>query len=243
MNTGEMVCERVEASSAQPIHFAAPSAQPSRFVPVLTLVLWVGLMTVAAMGMAMPYARALVAKTTPPPMQVEMLNVELSNDPIPDSEPPLATSLPTPPPMETLPQPQIPQTVAAVAMPSPAIAFALPVEGPVRVVEAKQATYVRPAVTETPAPVMPPVQTLTFGKGDGKQPAPEYPARAQDQGQQGTVRVRFIVSENGRVAMAEAVAPSPWPLLNDSAVRTIRNRWRFASGSLRVFEVPIHFQL
>jgi TonB family protein len=87
------------------------------------------------------------------------------------------------------------------------------------------------------------VQQLTFGVGAGKQPAPEYPLAAQDAGQEGTVNVRFVVAENGRVAAAEAVATSPWPLLNDSAVRTVRNRWRFPGGATRVYEVAIRFVL
>ncbi len=209
---------------------------------MLTLVLWVGFSVVAAMGFIMPYARPHLAKAQPEPLQVEMLNVELSNDPLPDLDPPSASTLATPPPAEAIAEPQLPQAVA-VAMPSPAIAFALPVNGPVRVVEAAQASYTRAESPShaTTAPLA--VQRLTFGQGAGKQPAPEYPIVAQDAGQEGVVSVRFVVAENGRVTAAEAVAPSPWPLLNDAALRTIRNRWRFTGGQPRAFEVAIRFML
>jgi periplasmic protein TonB len=190
----------------------------------------------------MNYSRPEAAKSQPDPMTVEMLNVELSNDPLPQSEPPPANLVAIPPLVEALSQPQVPQAVA-VAMPSPAIAFAVPIEGAARVVDVAQAGYSRPTETTSAESVLPPVQKLVFGRGAGKQPAPEYPIRAQDAGQEGTVRVRFFVAENGRVASAEAVGPSPWPLLNDAAVRAIRNRWQFAAGSLRAYEVAIHFNL
>lgn len=246
-----MVCEVPAATPAHPplvavppapLSFSRPAGEASRFVPVLTLVLWLGCSLVAAMGFVMPYVRPQPAKAQPEPLAVEMLNVELSNDPLPELEPPPANALATPPPAEVIAQPQLPQAVA-VAMPSPAIAFALPVEGPVRVVEAAQASYSRVEAPANATAATMAVQQLTFGQGAGKQPAPEYPLLAQDSGQEGTVKVRFVVAENGRVTAAEAVTPSPWPLLNDSALRTIRNRWRFGAGQPRAFEVAIRFVL
>ena len=90
---------------------------------------------------------------------------------------------------------------------------------------------------------VPAPQQLTFGQGDGRQPAPEYPVRARREGQEGTVKVRFLVGEDGRVLTAEAAAQSPWPMLNDSALRVVRERWRFRAGTLRNYEVAIRFQL
>jgi TonB family protein len=139
--------------------------------------------------------------------------------------------------------PQAPALIA-VAEPNPAIAFALPVEGPVRIVEPKQATSARQTEASTPAPAAaPPVQAITYGEGEGKQPAPEYPRPAIRAGQEGTVTVRMSVSEEGRVLAAEAVSPSPWPLLNDAALRAVRQRWRFRPGPLRLYEVAIRFEL
>ena len=124
-----------------------------------------------------------------------------------------------------------------VAEPSPAIAFAVPVEGATRIVPFNQAAYGRPA---RPSPV---VQQLTFGVGEGQQPAPDYPAQAIQQHQEGTVVVRFVVGESGLVTSAEAVRPCPWPLLNESAVRTIRHFWQFGPGAVREYEITIHFQI
>jgi TonB family protein len=87
------------------------------------------------------------------------------------------------------------------------------------------------------------VQPLTFGQGEGRQPAPEYPRRAMQEGQEGLVGVRFTVGENGRVLTAEPIAPAPWPLLNEAALRAVRERWRFRPGPPRSYEVAIRFEL
>jgi protein TonB len=134
----------------------------------------------------------------------------------------------------------------AVAAPSPSIAFAIPVEGPVTVVEPARAAYAAPTTETQAAPVAAPAaapQQLTFGTGEGRQPAPEYPRRAMREGQEGTVVVRFVVGANGRVVSAQAHEPCPWELLNDAAVRVIRERWRFREGQPRAYEVAIRFQL
>ena len=254
MNVCETECEAKSVTASRPSvattprNLSAPNtlsprhSESSGFISIITLVLWLGCSVITALGLALPYARAALAKAQPEPIKVEMLNVELSNDPLPEIAPPQVDSLATPPPAEAVAQPSLPQAVAVV-MPSPTIAFALPVEGATRVVEAAQASYSRAVVNETATAALPPVQQLTFGVGAGKQPAPEYPLAAQDARQEGVVNVRFVVAANGRVAAAEAAAASPWPLLNDSAVRTVRNRWRFPAGATRAYEVAIRFVL
>lgn len=253
MKSDNLVFTEVAASFAVsvPTALTRPQARPlvreaasdSRFAPVVTLVLWVGCSLIGVLGFAMPYARPLAAKAQPEAMQVEMLNVELTSEPLPELAPSSANALATPPPADAVAQPQLPQALA-VALPSAAIAFAVPVKGPTRIVDAAHASYSATAVSNNAvAPAALPVQSLTYGQGAGKQPAPEYPWRAQSEGQEGVVNVRFTVSENGRVVSAEAVNPSPWPMLNDSAVRAVRNRWRFTPGTQRAYEVAIRFVL
>lgn len=213
---------------------------------VFTLVLWTGCVTVGALGFVLPYTRPQPPAKQPEPVQAEILNVELSNDPLPplDAAPPVAPNPSQPPPLlEPVAAPVAPPMIA-VAQPSPAIAFALPVEGPVRVVEAKHAAHVAPPAETRTAPVVSaPVQQLVHGQGEGRQPAPTYPPQALRAGQEGIVRVRFSVGENGRVIAAEAAEPCSWRLLNSAAVRVIRERWRFPSGRVRLYEVAIHFQI
>jgi protein TonB len=202
---------------------------------VFTLVLWLGCLLIGGLGFALHYAHPHPPQAQPPPVKVEMLEVKLTDDSQPTPE-----SSPNPTVTDPLAPPQIPQPIA-VAQPSPAIAFALPVKGPVRVVEARQAAY---SQSTAPAPATAPgPQRLTFGEGEGKQPSPDYPRRAQQEGQEGGVLIRFTVAENGHVTAVEAVEPCRWPLLNQNALRVVKERWRFSPGPVRVYEVLIQFVL
>lgn len=217
---------------------------------IFTLVLWLFVSAVAGIGAWLAYPVPLPPERAREPVQAEFLSVELTTEPL------LSPELPTPPPPEAMP-PTLPEkstpvpapAAIAVAEPSPAIAFPVPVEGPVRVVNAAQASVVRqaPVVTATTAQALPvavpAVQQLQYGQGEGKQPAPDYPMTARRQGQQGTVGVRFTVGPDGHVVAAEAIRPAPWPILTQAAVRTVRDRWKFRPGPLRLYEVSIRFEL
>lgn len=234
-------CFEVVASAAAvpaPATGARAARSGSTLLPIATLVLWGGCLIVGSLGFALPYARPV----SPKPVvetQAELLNVELTNEPLSPLDPePAPANLP--PPLEPLLAPAAVPPMLAVA-PMDQVAFALPVEGPARMVNPDQAAYTHP--TEKPAAAPAPVQTLTYGVGEGRQPAPHYPRAAVRAGQEGKVSVRFCVGENGRVLDAETAKPSPWPLLNDEAVRTVRQRWRFGRGPVRVYEVTIRFEL
>lgn len=232
--------------------------------PILTLVLWLGCLLVGGLGFVLPYTRP-----KPPPtattIQAELLKVDLTSEPptAPAAVLPAPPESAEPPPLFTpATPPQAPQLVA-VAQPSPAVAFALPVEAPARIVEVKQAAFVRPAPAPAPkpappgppgppassnqptgnAPAAPAVQTLTYGQGEGRQPAPRYPETARRAGQEGTVIIRLSVGTDGRVLAAEPSAPSPWSALNREAVRVVREQWQFQPGPVRLFEVAIRFEL
>ncbi len=246
-------------SAALPARRAEPA-----LLPVFTLVVWLGCLTVGVLGVVLPYTRPKppAPATT---IQAELIKVEMVNEPAPAPavvQPVPPESAEPPPLFAPAAPPQAPQLVA-VALPSPAVAFALPVEAPARIVEVKQAAFVRPAPVKQPAPpappgpaapttskqpavaapVQPPVQTLTYGLGEGRQPAPRYPETARRAGQEGTVIIRFSVGADGRVLAAEPSAPSPWSALNREAVRVVREQWQFQPGPVRLFEVAIRFEL
>ncbi|KAF0176757.1 MAG: TonB family protein [Limisphaerales bacterium] len=254
--------------TAQTVLIAA-TEQPERTRPgdgvstvtVLTAVLWLGCLGVGAVGFVLPYARPHPPAPAAPAVQAELIKVELNQSPAPAPTPVQPPPDPTEPPPLFTPAtpPQAPQLVA-VALPSPAVAFALPVVAPARIVEVKQAAFVRTA--PQPAPVVPSkapgvgaakpaaipapapaVQTLTFGDGEGNQPAPRYPDSARRAGQEGTVVVRFSVGADGRVLAAEPSSPSPWGALNREALRVVREQWRFKPGPVRLYEVAIRFEL
>lgn len=198
----------------------------STLLPVTTLVVWLGCLVVGGLGIALPYQHPQAVKTTEV-TQAELLNVDLAND-LP-AETQMASAATA---VSTLPAPSPISPLLTVAAP----AFALPVALTVNQAIVSQTNNF--ASTAAPS-----VQPLTFGVGDGRQPAPVYPREAVRAGQEGKVAVRFCVAESGRVVTAEAAKPSPWPLLNDEAVRTVRKRWHFHQGPPRVYEVTIRFEL
>jgi protein TonB len=227
---------------------------------IVTLVLWAVCAGVSALGLIIPYARPQ-KRPAPPVVQAEIINVKLTPDLVRDIEPEMPPHqeelLPAPPAVPNTAVPPEPARVP-VTEASPKLAFSLPVEEPSRIVPPAEAIPVR-AVAQaeanvvkqssqpaSPLPAASPTaqpQRLTFGQGEGNQPAPEYPRRAVVAGEEGTAVVRFTVGENGRVLAAEATVPSPWPLLNEAAVRVVRDRWRFRPGPMRLYEVAIRFQL
>ena len=76
----------------------------------------------------------------------------------------------------------------------------------------------------------------------GRMRAPSYPPYSRRNGQTGTVIVEFIVDPGGRVISAYAKSPSPYPLLNDEAVSTVRS-WKFPPGGIMKLQRPIVFKL
>jgi TonB family protein len=205
-------------------------------LPICTLVLWLGGVTVGAAGLIFHYPRPLSTAKNLEPIHAEVMHVELSNDtsPPPDIGPPAADdAAPAPQQIEA---PTAPQLIT-VAQASPSIAFAVPTTSPAHVIETKQVN------TPSSAPIVTAAQHLTFGQGEGRQPAPEYPREAALAHQQGTVVVRFTVNEEGWVRTAQAITPCPFPLLNQAAVRAVRETWRFRAGPIRSYEVSIEFQL
>ncbi len=220
-------------------------SESASFLSVTTLAVWTLCATIGVIGLKFPYVRPHPATKPPEPIQAEVLKVELTTEPLPPPvNEPVRENKPLPPELQPLSPPKAPPLIA-VAEPSPAIAFALPVEAPSQVVPAAQAGFVtpKPAVTEASPAAIPQTQQLTFGEGEGKQPAPEYPRRAMTAGQEGIVVVRFSVGEDGRVVAAQANPPCVWPLLNEAAVRVVRERWRFRPGAMRLYQVSIQFVL
>jgi TonB family protein len=233
-------------------------------IPIVTLAAWLLTLAVGIAGglIAYPEPPQPAAKPLPP---TQLVDVDVTHQP-PPQKPEAPPSVAAPVPSLTAP-PAIPAVAApaapplAVAQPAPSLAFALPVEGFTRIVDADQAAHARPvqagtgtsgssSATSRPAPVAPasaavspPVTHLTLGEGEGNQPVPEYPREAVIARQQGNVGLRFTVDEAGRVTAVEVAAPSRFSLLNQAAVRTVKERWRFAPGKVRSYEVTIQFQL
>lgn len=220
------------------------SNQSLRLASIGTLVLWSGCLAIGVLGFRLGYQRPVAPAPAHEPLVVEKLDVTLTNEPLPETNLQPVDSLSAPPPPSAIAQPAVSPTIA-VADPS-AVAFALPVEGPAVVVSANQAAHGASAVVAeatTAASGLPAPETLVFGQGEGRQPAPEYPSRAMKLGQEGVVGVRLTVSSEGRVITTSVANSSTHPMLDDAAERCVKYRWRFSRGQTRVYDVSIRFAL
>ena len=223
------------ATAAPIAHFGMEPTSGAPLIPVVTFVIWTACLAVGLLGLVLRYSHPPPIVKPAEPVKVENLFVHLGRETITPTE--NQPRGPAGAPATALPADEMAPPAIPVATPSPAIAFAVPVEGATRIVPLDQAAYGRPS---QPAPA---VQQLTFGVGEGQQASPDYPPQAIEQHQEGSVVIRLVVGESGRVTSAEAIQPCPWPLLNESALRTVRHQWRFTPGPVRVYDVPIHFRI
>ena len=185
-------------------------------IPVFTLVLWITCLTIALIGFLTDESTRPAA-TQPAQPPVELLTVDLA---APDQSP-RDSGLPQ--------KAEIPEARVSAA-PPPAAPVLPPGDFPVFQPLIAPRSFVAPL-------------RLTFGRGAGRQPAPEYPREAALTGEEGTVVARFEVGEDGRVDDAQTIVPCPWPLLNQSVLRTIRHDWRFSPGPPRRYEIAIEFHI
>jgi TonB family protein len=204
------------------------------FVTVFTMVVWIVCLIVGAVGLLTPPAHPRAPTTEPaPPPPLEVLNVDMSAQPVAQVIPPdVAKSVPAAPALAAAPP------LPAVALPSPSISFEQPVEGPVRIVSAVQAN---------PALVAPgnsaDVPWLTSDEGLDNLPQLGYPDDAARMGEAGSVVVRFDVGTDGSVSNVQILVPSPWPVLNQAAIRDPPIKWQghFAPGPLRRFKITLKY--
>jgi protein TonB len=203
-------------------------------VPVLTLVIWVTCVVVAVLGKVLQTPRP-PPTTQPTPIDAALVKVDLEQPAAPElaaAQPPALRDAPQAPPLP------------AVALPSPAIAMEMPVEGPSRLVTpalaAPQQTTANPAARAVSANQ---VQRLTFGQGEGRQPAPDYPTEAIYRHEEGVVVILMTVGQDGHVMSARVQVPCPFAILNQAALRAVRQTWHFPAGPVRNYEIAIQFEL
>ena len=238
-----------------------PETDGAGVIPLSTLVVWGGCAAIAVVGL-------LSSRRTPPPalsapavvttvaMRVDLPKVQTLAQQAPAPQPVTPLAADTPPQMpQAAPPPEVPALVPlAIPLPAPPVVKASkPADAPPTLAAAARAAPApshpssnvpsKASDSATAAPVAPVVQQLVYGQGEGAQPAPIYPREAALDRQQGVVVVRLDVDADGEVISADAVNKCPWPLLNQAAVRAVRDTWHFAAGSTRTYEVSIRFQL
>jgi protein TonB len=120
----------------------------------------------------------------------------------------------------------MPQVLTVVAPADAKVAFAVPVQGAVAVAAQAHLAAPPPAVLKQSSGP----QTMKFDPRtatEGVFPEPDYPRQALQNRQQGTVTVRITVDESGAVTSVKVQKTSGFSFLDDSALRVVKNRWRF----------------
>ena len=159
-------------------------------------------------------------------------------DELPKSEPELK---PEDEPAQDTPT-EAPQVAAVVAVADPAsVAFAVPVQGAVAIAPA--AHLATPPPPAAPAPPRAVQFNPTTGAGGGSFPDPHYPAIAMRNRYQGTVIIEFVVDEAGHLTSVKVQKSSGFPVLDEEALETVKNRWRFTPAQQGYFFKPFAFQL
>ena len=134
-----------------------------------------------------------------------------------------------------------PQVAAVVAAADPtSVAFAVPVQGAVAIAPAAHLATPPPPANQAPPRA---VQFNPTTAGGGSFPDPHYPAIAMRNHYQGTVIVEFVVDEAGRLTSVKVQKSSGFPVLDEEALETVKNRWRFMPGKPGYFYKPFAFQL
>jgi protein TonB len=82
-----------------------------------------------------------------------------------------------------------------------------------------------------------------------RNPPPDYPPLSRLRQETGTVVVRVLIGVDGRAQRARVAQSSGYARLDDTALLTARDRWRYRPGTragvpeAMWFDVPIRFML
>ncbi len=216
---------------------------------VITLAAWLSAALGAWIGFSFHQDWTVAFAVKPKPLSV-MTSVDIaaseSVEAVTEAVPteatvePVTAALPTPPALpELVPMaelPEIPEMATSVIRET-AQQVATPTTTP-----RPQSNPTKPTnASNSAAPTN--ATSLTLGTGAGRQPSPTYPLQARRNNQQGTVVVEFLVGVDGKVLNAWLKSPSAYDLLNNAALSTIRNRWKFPEGPARRYKISIVFQL
>lgn len=185
-----------------------------------------------------------------------------------EAPPPAAAPAPVPPRPEPVPEPPKPEpirrtppkprVVAKPPAPKPAPAHPqrttppaetvapAPVAAPAPATPSPAATAPSPSAAEpAPARTVPPSSSAAYLNN----PPPAYPAMSRRLGESGTVVLRVLIGVNGRAEQAQIDKSSGYERLDQAALETARDRWRYVPGTRNGvpeamwFKVPIKFVL
>ncbi len=175
--------------------------------------------------------------------------------PPPAKPPPVKPRVAPPPPKPRAapPQPapaaQARPTAPAVA-PVPPAAAPEPAPAPLAAAPTPAPAAAPPVPASPPAPAAPPVVVQPSTQAAYlNNPRPDYPAMSRRLGETGRVIVRVLIGPDGRAREARLQRSSGFERLDQVALETARDRWRYVPGTrdgvpeAMWFNVPINFVL
>ncbi len=217
-----------------------------------TLAAWLSIAGFGAVGWLMPGWKLVTMRVQPEKLEILTITPDVI---IGADVPAISPEEPAPSPSEILPAPPDSPDITHTA-PLPEIPDLPLAPTHAAVPAARQIPQSFSARKSQSASTAKPTLSTTFGKGTsgggisksnrlaaGHMPAPPYPSYSRRNHQEGTVVVEFSVNSSGRVTAAFAKKSCQWPLLNQTAVRTVLG-WSFPPGDSSItLERPITFKL
>jgi TonB family protein len=191
-------------SNSPGLHVEEPS-----LLNVFTFVLWTSCLFVGLFGLITENMPPADAATQP----ALTMDVDLVSAPVADGQDSSPASGDQAAPPESAPAP-LPQAMAQIPQPGD--------DPPLLATRSLAASAALSSAAQ-----------LSDADIQGFLPVPEYPTEAKLAHQEGTVVIVFTVGTDGCVTDARIASGSPWPLLNESALRTVRDEYRLAPGAVR----------
>lgn len=174
---------------------------------------------------------AMSYKLIPPPQEAVTLMVNLINPPKKE-EPPPPPEPPKPPPPKKVElvkekpvvQPKL-QPLPVLVAQAPVTSSAEPVAPPPPMEAVKEPAPLPEPVVEAPPKPAGPVHLSELSLGCPERSEPSYPPASRRTGEQGQVKLRVELDEEGRIATVKVVASSGHSRLDNAGVNAVKN-WR-----------------
>ena len=206
---------------------------------VATMALWLSVAAASAFAFCFPGRKQMITPVEADKDSTLEITLDAGSD-VTSPSPDAGSQAGGAPPLRPLPflrplarPPEMPSIPVAAPLPSvpvlPRVARAIPVDQP--------SASARPSGQTVAG-----LEAAAARFAAGVTPEAPYPPHSKRNGQQGTVIVEFAVDGTGRVTAVFVKTPCRWPLLNQTAVRTVYS-WRFPPGPFMTLEVPIVFKI
>ncbi|NOT16274.1 MAG: TonB family protein [Methylotenera sp.] len=187
-----------------------------------------GLLFVVAIHFGLVYA-AMSYKLIPPPQEAVTLMVNLINPPKKEEPPPPEPPKPLPKKVELVKEKPIvqpkPQPAPVLVAQAPITSAAEPVAPPPPVEPIKEPSPPSEPVVEVPPKPAGPVHLSELSLGCPERTEPNYPPASRRTGEQGQVKLRVELDEEGHINNVKVVTSSGHMRLDNAGINAVKS-WR-----------------